>query len=787
MSNKRIQKLTSLLANQIAAGEVVERPASVVKELVENSIDAGARQIDIDIEQGGVRLIRVRDNGSGIHQEDLPLALSRHATSKIAVTQDLAEIASLGFRGEALASIGSVARLTLTSALEKSSGWQISIEGDMAAQIAPAAHPRGTTVEVRDLFFNTPARRKFLRVEKTEFDHIDELIKRMALSCFDVAFTLKHNQRLIRQYHPVPYHHAVQDHAVKDHAVQDISPQDQTARDQRVQDQLARDQAAQAQSAIHQRLSALCGPAFVENALEIEAESAGMRLSGWIALPSFSRSQGDLQYFYVNGRVVRDKLVIHALKQAYQDVLYRDRYPAYILFLEISPSQVDVNVHPTKHEVRFREGRVVHDFISHAVHDALSSVHAGSECEHVYGNTSVNVQGDKHASASEQIDVCSHSSVDISKNKSENKSENANLNASTLENNYENSERKSMQHSCAQDIIKPHVREEMKKYLQFGEADSEKQSSRNLNVGSSLNSAVKLRNDSFSQVDGSVQVDNYQPYQNKNKMNPVQEQMGIYRVSQASHACESENDLANRNDKIMQAGDASSLFSPQFSQSPQASQISQASQASFQVSQLSQTSELSSASLGYALAQLQGIYILAENAKGLVMIDMHAAHERIVYEKMKSEMANQQLQIQTLLLPLTIALSEREADRVEQAAELFQQFGFRIERISKENIAIREVPQLLAHASIDQLVRDIIADLLEHGESTRLQENINRLLGTLACHSSVRAHRKLTLPEMNALLREMEKTDHSGQCNHGRPTCVQLSLDDLDKLFMRGR
>lgn len=586
---KRIQKLTSLLANQIAAGEVIERPASVVKELVENSLDAGATQIDIDIEQGGVRLIRVRDNGYGIHQEDLPLALSRHATSKIAAPEDLAQIMTLGFRGEALASIGSVSRLALISAREKSTGWQVSIAGDTSPEIKPAAHTRGTTVEVYDLFFNTPARRKFLRAEKTEFDHIDELIKRMALSSFDVGFTLKHNQRLARQYFP-----------------------------------------AQLKNGSNERLAALCGPAFVEHALHIEAEGAGMKLSGWIASPTFSRSQADLQYFYVNGRIVRDKLVIHALKQAYHDVLYRDRYPAYILFLEISPTQVDVNVHPTKHEVRFRDGRVVHDFISHAVHDALAHSHPGATC-------------DNH-----------------------------------------------------QPEIVP-------------------------------------------QIVSQPQHVHYSPSIRPEKRTVVQEQMEIYRSLHAS--------------------------------TPVAEEIPQDN----------------TPTLGYALGQLHGIYILAENAQGLVMIDMHAAHERIVYEKMKAELAKQEIAIQTLLVPLTLSLSEREADAVEHSPDIFQQFGFCIQRISKETIAVREVPQLLAQGPIEQLIRDIISDLLEKGKSSRAEEQMNKLLGTLACHASVRAHRKLTIPEMNALLREMEKTDHSGQCNHGRPTCVKLSMDDMDKLFMRGR
>lgn len=589
---RRIQKLSTLLSNQIAAGEVIERPASVVKELVENSIDAGATQIDIDIEQGGVRLIRVRDNGGGIHKDDLPLALSRHATSKIASSQDLAEIITLGFRGEALASIGSISRLSIISAQAKSSGWEVMVQGEDEPTVQPAAHPQGTTVEVRDLFFNTPARRKFMRSEKTEFEHIDELIKRMALANFSVGFTLRHNQRVVRQYHPV-------------------RSGDNTS----------------------ERLGALCGPAFVEQAVHIEAEGAGMRLTGWIGLPTFSRSQADLQYFYVNGRMVRDKLVIHALKEAYHDVLYRDRYPAYILFLEIAPTQVDVNVHPTKHEVRFREGRVVHDFIFHGVHDALAHSEPAAPSNLVPLMPSAPVAEALPVSAPTQY------------------------------------------------VSRPH---------------------------------------SHSHAP--------QPHR-------VQEQLAIYRA----------------------------------------------------LHEVSEPEPAPVPSLGYAIGQVQAIYILAENEKGLVMVDMHAAHERVVYEKMKTALAQQTMPVQTLLVPLTIVLSEREADCVDQSPALFETFGFSVARIAKETIAVRAVPQLLADGPIEQLIRDIVADLLEHGESSRAEESIHRLLGTLACHSAVRAKRKLTLPEMNALLRDMEKTDHSGQCNHGRPTCVEFSMDELDKLFMRGK
>lgn len=583
----RIQILSPLLANQIAAGEVVERPASVVKELVENSLDAGATQIDIEIEQGGTRLIKVRDNGSGIHEEDLPLALSRHATSKILSSEDLSQILTLGFRGEALASIGSVSRLTITSALAKQAGREVAVEGDIASAVRPAAHPQGTTVEVRDLFYNTPARRKFMRSEKTEFDHIDELIKRIALSSFATGFTLKHNQKLIRQYFPAS--------TIK----QDT-----------------------------ERLSSLCGAEFVTHALHIEAEGAGMRISGWIAQPTFSRSQADLQYFYVNGRIVRDKLVMHALRQAYQDVLYRDRHPAYILFLDLPPNLVDVNVHPTKHEVRFREGRVVHDFIYRSVKDALACDRPG-EAQHVHTHH----QHQHHAE---------------------------------------------------------------------------------------------------------------EPVQR------VTEKMSAYRTLTA--------------------------------ESPPVQQVLNVPQ-----QQALKVLPTEAPPLGFAIGQLLGIYILAEKENTLVMVDMHAAHERVLYEKMKTAWQAKQIAVQNLLVPLTISLTEREADCIELSPDVFRELGFAVERISKETIAVREVPQLLSQGPVEQLIRDVISDLLQHNESTRMQEHINHLLGTLACHTAVRANHKLSIPEMNALLRQMEKTDHAGQCNHGRPTCVELSLQELDKLFLRGR
>ncbi len=612
----RIQKLSSLLANQIAAGEVVERPASVIKELVENSLDAGATKIDLVIEQGGMRLIRVRDNGSGIYPDDLTLAVSRHATSKINNLDDLEQIMTLGFRGEALASISSVSRLDLISATGNGSGWQVSTQGtESEPQISPAAHPIGTTVEVRDLFFNMPARRKFLRSEKTEFEHIDEVIKRVALSSFQVNFSLQHNQKLVRQY-----------------------------------------RAASSDAEFEQRVSSLCGATFIENALKISAEVAGLKCWGWIALPTFSRAQADLQYFYVNGRIVRDKLVSHAVRQAYHDVLYGNRYPAYVLFLEISPNQVDVNVHPTKHEVRFRESRLVHDFITRSIHDALESVRPGPS----------------------SVTPAPIETQSFLKNKDEQFQQKV-AHAST-------------KNSYVTEFPKQH--------------------------------SMPLK---------------------------VNEQMAIYGKLHEPAVYEKQAHVSP--EKYHSTSEKQSDVPP----------------------------------LGFALAQLKGIYILAENEQGLVLVDMHAAHERVVYEQLKRNVADHKLISQPLLVPLTLLLSEREANAIEDQVEILQQIGLRLERLGPETIVVREVPDLLRDGNVEQLIRDIAADLVEHGKSTRLEEQLQHLLATMACHGAVRAHRKLTIPEMNALLRAMDTTDHSGQCNHGRPTWMHLTLSDLDKLFLRGR
>ena len=621
----RIQLLSPRLANQIAAGEVVERPASVIKELLENSLDAGARRIDVDVEQGGVKLLRVRDDGGGIPADDLPLALARHATSKIRELEDLESVMSLGFRGEALASISSVARLTMTSrTADAEQAWQVETEGrDMEARVQPAAHPVGTSVEVRDLFFNTPARRKFLRAEKTEFDHLQEVIKRLALARFDVAFHLRHNGKTVFALHEAP-------------------------------DEISR----------ARRVATVCGPAFLEQALPIEIERSGLRLWGWVGLPTFSRSQADLQYFYVNGRMVRDKLVAHAVRQAYRDVLFNGRHPTFVLFLEIDPAVVDVNVHPTKHEVRFRDGRMVHDFLYGTLHRALGEVRPEDQL-------------------------------------------------------------------AAPATISQMVRPSGQAAGEFGPQGE-------MGLAANLLEQVPVVQASVWRSPGA----GYQAPRSESGF-PAAESQGVYRE----------------------------YFSPLAE--PAAASLPDA--------------QGDIPPLGYALAQLKGVYILAENAQGMVLVDMHAAHERITYERLKTAMASEGLRGQPLLVPESIALSQREADCAEEHADWFQRLGFELQRLGPETLAIRQTPVLLKQAESTQLVRDVLSDLLEYGTSDRIQAHLNELLATMACHGAVRANRRLTIPEMNGLLRDMEHTERSGQCNHGRPTWTQLGMDDLDKLFLRGR
>jgi len=608
----RIHLLSPRLANQIAAGEVVERPASVVKEVLENSLDAGATRVDIEVEAGGSKLIRIRDNGVGMAAEDLPLALARHATSKIASLEDLERVGSLGFRGEALASIGSVSRLTLTSNPSEhgSEGSCALCEGrEMDVQLKPAPHPRGTTVEVRDLFFNTPARRKFLRTEKTEFSHLEEVVKRLALSRFDVAFSLRHNGRALHNLKP-----------------------------------------GVGQAERQRRVATICGPAFMEQALYIETDLPQYKLWGWVGLPTFSRSQADLQYFFVNGRIIRDRLVAHAVKQAYRDVLYHGRHPAFVLYLELDPAQVDVNVHPTKHEVRFRDGRGVHNFIFSSLHRALADVRPGNTAPAAAGLVAVD--------------------------------------------------------GLAVDTATGEISQQP--VLSWGNAGTARPAG------------------------------GFGGYQGPAAPTP-----------------------GRASEQLRDYGRLHSLPEVAGNEAPPP--------------------------LGYALAQLQGVYILAENSAGLVLVDMHAAHERITYERLKAARASEGIRSQPLLVPRPVAVSQREVQVATEHAQLFQGLGMVVDVAGEESLVIRQIPVSLRDSDVEQLLRDVLADLIEFGSSDRIESHLDEILSTMACHGSVRANRRLTIPEMNALLRDMEETERAGQCNHGRPTWTQLSLEELDKLFLRGR
>jgi DNA mismatch repair protein MutL len=608
----RIHSLPTQLVNQIAAGEVVERPSSVVKELVENCFDAGASQVTIDIEQGGSRLIKIRDNGCGIVKEDLPLALSRHATSKIASLKDLERVVSMGFRGEALPSISSVSRLTLISRTRDADcAWKVLADGserDFDPQ--PDPHPQGTTVDVRDLFYNTPARRKFLKTEKTEFAHIETLIQRMALSRFDIGFSLSHNQKEILNLKPAA-----------------------TDREQ------------------EQRIAGICGSSFIENSIKIDYAASDLQLSGWVGLPTFSRSQQDMQFFYVNGRLVKDKLVSHAVKQAYQDVLFHGRHPVFVLYLTLDPALVDVNAHPAKLEVRFREGRLVHDFLFSALHRSLANLRPG------------------------------HNAIE----------QTAPQPQAVLDNKPNNT-------GWLNDITQQSV-------PGFGAKTT---------YSSSLPQQASLP----LQVEESIQA--------YASLHPKPEPV---------------------------------VSSPQLGVPP----------------------------LGHAIAHLHNIYILAETPTGIILVDAHAAHERITYERLKQQYQNGRVPSQPLLLPIKIKVSTAEADLAEQEHEFFNSLGFEINRSGPETITLRSIPILLSNIDTDKLIRDVLADITEHGMSQRIQEKSNEILATVACHGSVRAHRRLTIDEMNALLRDMEQTERIGQCNHGRPTWIELSTSDLDKFFLRGQ
>ena len=595
----RIQPLPEHLINQIAAGEVIERPASVVKELVENALDAGATRIEVELEAGGVKRVRVRDNGDGIPADDLKLALTRHATSKIASLDDLEAVRSMGFRGEALPSIASVSRFSLTSrTADAAHAHAVDVDNGDIGPLRPAQHPVGTTAEMRELFFNVPARRKFLRAERTELGHVEDWLRAIALARPEVGFSLTHNGRLLLRDEAVP-------------------------------------------QAPESRVDAVLGEEFLAHSLRIDHSAAGLRLHGYVGLPTAARAQNDRQFFYVNRRLVRDRVIAHAVRQAYADVLFHGRHPAFVLFLELDPLLVDVNAHPAKTEVRFREQRLVHDFLFRSLHEALAQTRAGQ--------------------------------------------------------------------------------------------------------------AATIAAPVFPPPSAAAFV-------------PQQAGLGL-RVSEPLAAYGS----------VYGRHETTAMPSPAFLPMAMPASMPEA------------PADDEIPPLGFAIAQLHGVYVLAQNAQGLVLVDMHAAHERITYERLKVQQACGDIASQQLLVPTTVSVTRREADAAEDFHAAFQKLGIELARSGETSVLIRRIPVLLDGADVERLVRDVLAEFVQHDSSRRLEEAANELLSTLACHASVRANRRLTVPEMNALLRQMEATERSGQCNHGRPTWVQWTMQDLDRLFQRGR
>jgi len=592
-----IRVLDALLINQIAAGEVVDRPAAALKELLENSLDAQALALRVELQSGGVKQLRVVDDGAGIEKDELPLALAQHATSKITTLEDLEQVASLGFRGEALASIAAVSHLTLTSRTASGAhAWLIRSSGGDSSAVEAAAAPPGTVVEVRDLYYNTPARRKFLRTEGTEFGHCEEAFKRVALSRPDVGMTLHHNGRI---------------------------------------------QLRLPQQSFQQRALALLGEEFETASLSLDEQSAGARLHGLLASPTFNRSARDYQYFFVNGRFVRDRLVAHAVREAFHDVLHQDRHPAFVLFLDLDPGRVDVNVHPTKSEVRFRDPRAVHQFLFHTLTKALAATRPGTS---------------------------------------------------------------------------------------FAPVALAVQRSAGMWAGLSTGSARS----------------NHAPEQ---RSTPWQEAIGL-----ASKQPGAVYD-------VLFGGTAAPLATATSEEMPP---------------------------LGFALGQLAGVYVLAQNQAGLVVVDMHAAHERILYEKLKIALDLDRIPTQSLLIPATLRVSRLETALVEDNGGLLQRLGFDFAVLGPEALAVRSVPAPLRDADPVELARDVLREIGEYGAVQALRERRDELLAGMACHAAVRANRNLTVPEMNALLREMEATDRSGQCSHGRPTWTQIPMAELDRLFQRG-
>ena len=616
----RIQQLPNSLINQIAAGEVIERPASVVKEIIENAIDAGATQIDIDIEDGGGKLLRVRDNGCGIHPDDLALAFATHATSKIRNLDDLEHITTLGFRGEALPSIASVSKTTLTSRAEgESSAWRISPH--LGDAISPAAHPPGTTIEIRDLFYNTPARKKFLKSERTERQHIQQLVQNLALSHDGITIRLNNHGKPLGVY---------------------------------------------GGEGLAARIASVLGDDLLEQALPIDARAADMHLYGWVGLPTSATNQPERQYFYINGRIIRDKIIAHAIRQAYQDMLYHGRHPVYVLYLDIAPEHIDVNAHPAKHEVRFRESRITHDFLYSSLHHALR------------GNTPAAAPRPENPAPPPECEVPA-----VARQQPLRYSGDYRLERPTTP-------RRALAESAA--------------YYQWAQ-----------NIAPS---------------------------------------------------------------PVHPGGSTSTNPTP----SPSPTGGGEQDYAAAPVND-DQTEH----PLGYALGQIHNIFILAQNARGLVIVDMHAAHERILYERLKAQLRARHPEVQRLLLPQSLAATPTHLDTLAQHRDWLHRLGFDLEASADESrIHINAVPSLLKHAAVAEIVGDLLHELGEYPASIAIERLQDEILSRLSCHKAVRAHDSLTIPEMNHLLRDIETTPASGQCNHGRPTWVQLTTDELGKYFMRG-
>jgi DNA mismatch repair protein MutL len=641
-----ITLLSDALINQIAAGEVIERPASVVKELVENALDAQAKRIEVELERGGAGLIRIRDDGTGIQPEEIALALARHATSKIASLDDLESVATLGFRGEALPSIASVSRLSLISrSASAAHAWSVDARDGAVAAPMPASHPLGTSVEVRDLFFNVPARRKFLRSENTEYQHIVRMLERLALSRFEVGFTLVHNGKTVWS---LPAAHGAPERLA--------------------------------------RVAKLCGEDFAGHVIELNYDTESLRLSGWLGLPTFSRSQADLQFAYLNGRFVRDKLLAGAVRLAYRDVLFHGRFPAYLLYLNLDPTLVDVNAHPQKLEVRFRDSRRIHDFVFRTLERVLADTKPSAE-----------------SAGSAPLDWLTGSAQ----------------------------------------FDRPAVPSQARFLLPEG---------RSAHAGADAYRGFVERGELSAHASADGDGIGAAEYLN------VRESLGHLDANRAPDS------LGKHSEAAREDGFASSQGAPRQGQQPADG----------------------SAPLGYAIAQLHGVYILAQTPDGVVLVDMHAAHERVMYERMKNLLAGQTAQ-QHLLMPEILHVSHAEAEVAETHGQEFAALGFGVSRLAPDQLALRTIPTLLMGRDPAGVVRDVLSDLLEHGHSRRVEESINHLLGTMACHAAVRAQRNLSIPEMNALLREMEGTPRADQCNHGRPTWVRLSLTELDRLFLRGR